>query len=423
MNHALRQRFNTLMNGIVVPKDIHHLTDIDPNEVETEYRPSVETLWSHMLAVFRSGMHPFISLAVRHRGELIMNRSVGYAELGDEHPDDSVIGNIDTPVCLFSGSKAISAMLVHKLAEDGLVNLLRPVSDYLPEFGINGKEDVTLYQMLCHRSGFGVIDQEIDPNVLTDEKAVFELVCQLPRQDDMGRDSAYHGITSGFVIAELIHRLTGLTANEYMTKTFREPMGMTNFQYGYHGTSEEAVAHNYNTGGPRVGFFLNHLQKVLGLPFEEIVEFSNTETFMSSTVPSGNLYATAEEGSRFYQMMLDGGVWQGQQLLQQSSIDIATRETGGFKIDKALGMPMRYSLGMMLGGDPIGMYGKKTGKAYGHLGLSNVMVFADPERDLAISLMTSGKPVIGAHLLSFGKLMMGLTGEFPRREEADYAIA
>jgi CubicO group peptidase (beta-lactamase class C family) len=69
--------------------------------------------------------------------------------------------------------------------------------------------------------------------------------------------------------------------------------------------------------------------------------------------------------------------------------------------------PMRYSAGMVLGGNPIGIYGPFTQHAYGHLGFMNNFCCADPERDIAVSLLTTGKAILGWHLIA-----LTLTGSY-----------
>jgi CubicO group peptidase (beta-lactamase class C family) len=416
IQYRVQQGINRRLNGFVAPENLDLISDIDPNEVRAENPAIVDELWTRMQAFYQTGMHPFVSLAIRHKGDLIFNRSIGYAQMDVGASCGEVIGNINTPVCLFSASKPISSMLVHKLVEQGLVNLLRPISDYLPAFGKNGKENITIYQMLTHRSGFAFIDQDIDPTIIVDLDGIFNLICDLPCADSDGRVVAYHGVTAGFVIAKLVQELTGKTIREYLDDEIRKPMGMTNFDYGYHGTADTPVAYNYNTGGPRFGLFIDHLTRTLGIPFEEIVELSNTALFHDGTVPSGNAYCTAEEASRFYQMLLDDGEYQGRQIFNAGTVGIAAQEAGPATFDRALCIPMRFSPAFMLGGKPVGMYGRDTHHAFGHLGLSNVITFADPQRDISVGLMTNGKPVIGSHLIEFLRLMNAIGSSFDAKD-------
>ena len=140
------------------------------------------------------------------------------------------------------------------------------------------------------------------------------------------------------------------------------------------------------------------------MPFDEVVSASNTPAFMDAVIPAGNLYATAEELSRFFQMLLDGGVWQGRRILKEETIARAVRPRGRTVPDAMLLLPMRYSEGMMLGG-PMSLFGPATGGVYGHLGFMNILGWADPARALSGALLVTGKAVLGPHLLPWAALM------------------
>lgn len=405
--HIGRQ-LRAALNGFEPPQNVPF--DIDVNEQPSSI--DVEPIWQSLQEFYRNGMHPYVGLCIRHRGQLLFNRSIGYSRLGERGVDDALAGDIDTPVCLFSASKTPSAMLVHKLAEQGAVDLLNPVSYYLPAFAKNGKAGITLLDMLSHRSGFPFIDVDIDVEMVFDLDGVFDLICDMPCLDSDGRVQAYHAVSSGFVVAKLVEETLGISVSEYLDQTIRQPLGMRNFNFGYRDTSDSPVAHNYNTGGPEIGFFNRRLARCMGLPFENIVEVSNEASFQQSVVPSGNIYATAEEIGRFFQVLLDGGRWQDEQVFESTTVQQAVREAGPARIDRALGFPLRFSAGMMLGGNPVGMYGLKTHNAFGHLGLSNIFAWADPDRDISVGLVNTGKPVLGTHLLDLPLLVHKITSSF-----------
>jgi CubicO group peptidase (beta-lactamase class C family) len=102
---------------------------------------------------------------------------------------------------------------------------------------------------------------------------------------------------------------------------------------------------------------------------------------------------TANELSRFYQLLLDGEL-DGVRIFDRRTIQRATAEQSYLEFDLTLGFPLRYSMGFMLGGRWLSLYGPDTEHAYGHLGFTNVSGWADPERAVAAALMTSGKPLL-----------------------------
>ncbi|MBC7750109.1 MAG: serine hydrolase, partial [Candidatus Saccharibacteria bacterium] len=83
----------------------------------------------------------------------------------------------------------------------------------------------------------------------------------------------------------------------------------------------------------------------------------------------------------------------------------ATIETSRMSIDSTLLAPMRYSTGFMLGANPVGLFGPMTSNAFGHIGFSNIFCWADPQRDISVSILNSGKSVVGTHLPALGNLL------------------
>src|SRR5262249_19102439 len=134
----------------------------------------------------------------------------------------------------------------------------------------------------------------------------------------------------------------------------------------------------------------------LGVSLREVVEISNDPRFLVGIVPSGNVVATANEMSRFFQLLLDGGVLDGVRVFDERTVRRATVGHSYLEIDFTLGFPLRYGMGFMLGAEWISPYGPHTRHAYGHLGFTNILCWADPERRGAVAPLTSGKPPVYA---------------------------
>lgn len=387
--------FQRVFRTVTVPGDLGPITDIDrdaevaPDKADLS-EAAVAEIWEACENLYRSGVYPLLSLCLRRRGELVLNRSIG-------HVDEDRVANVNTPICLFSASKAISAVLVHLLEEQGEINLLNPISYYIPAFAARGKGSITIQQLLAHRSGVPSVPDDVELELLYDHDAALKMVCESEPTDSHARFQAYHAITGGFLINELIKVTTGMTAQQYIDRYIRKPMGMRYFRYGLTSRDREKVAVNHITGLDSE--LINRaLTSVLGTHPDTAVEMTNDPRFFRSVIPSANLFATAEEVSRFYQMLLHHGEFNGKQILDPLTVHRAVRPLGRTEIDKTLMMPMRYSAGFMLGGSPFGIYGKESQYAYGHLGYANIFSWADPERDIAVSLMNTGKLTIGPHI-------------------------
>ncbi len=378
-----------------VPRD---LTDIEDIDRAAEVTPSQADLSPESLKriqdayenLYRSGVYPMLSLCLRRGGKIVLNRSLGYSR-------DNTVASLQTPVCLFSASKAVTATLMHLLAQQRKINLLHPVSHYLPAFAAKGKGSITVLQLLTHRSGIARIPAGTDLDLLYDHEASLALICDAASTDTHARVQGYHALTSGFVFNELIRITTGLDAQQYLHRYISKPMGMRYFRYGLNKQDQSHVAVNTVTG-LNSALIDRALGSVLGATPDTAIAMTNDPRFYEAIIPSANLFATAEEISRFYQMLLNQGQWQGRRILDPLTVHQATRSLGGFQLDRSLMLPMRYSAGFMLGGAPIGIYGLDTQYAFGHLGYANIMCWADPQRDIAVGLLNTGKPVLGPHL-------------------------
>ena len=108
--------------------------------------------------------------------------------------------------------------------------------------------------------------------------------------------------------------------------------------------------------------------------------------------------STAEQIGRFFELLLRGGTLDGVKVFAPGSIQVAVERTTGREIDLTIGLPIRYGHGMMLGSRWLSPFGSRCERAFGHLGLSNIHVWADPDRDLSVALLTSGKPVLAHHI-------------------------
>lgn len=400
--------------NIHVPSALGPITRIAaeaPDESAGLERGTAERIWRAVETLYRAGAHPAITLSLRHKGQLILNRSIGHAE--GNGPDDSPYGSKrlatpDTPICVFSASKAVTAILMHKLAEEGGLDLGERVSHFIPAFAAHGKGDTTVSQVLAHRGGFPMFDlpkDEIDPAMLLDWDRCIDMICSAPPTHRKTPRLAYHAITGGFILAEILQRVTQRPIAEYLNNKLRKPLGMRTFTYGLAPEHRPEVAVNYVAGAPVRFPISTILERALMLPIKDIVDISNTSVFYDAVVPSGNLYCSADELSRFYQMLLDHGEYEGQQVLKARTVARAVRPASRVSLDYTLKLPMRYSEGLMLGMNPVGLYGASSGQAYGHLGFLNILGWADPSRQLAVGLLTSGKAVLGGHLLPLINLM------------------
>lgn len=406
-----------------IPRDLDPLITIDKKkEVEPRdvglLQPDVERIWGLVIKLYKTGVHPAISVCIRHRGKVLLSRSIGHVRGNgpNDTPDtEKVLATPDTPMCLFSTSKGITALLMHMLQEDGLINVSDPVAFYAPEFARKGKDNITIHQILAHRGGIPGLPKDVDLEVLWDEDRTWELLCDAKPIVTDGSRLAYHAITGGFVLERVVRQVTGADINAYIARKIREPMGMKYFSYGLEAQYLDDLALAYATGprpGPLLGAFI---KRALGTDIVSIEKLANDLRFQQAIIPSGNLAGTAEEACRFFQMMLNGGKWGRRRICSERTVARTVQEFGNRTLDRTLFIPMRFSAGLMLGDEPFGIWGPNSREAFGHLGLINKFAWADPQRDLSAALLTSGLPIIGHHIPALVQVLRGIGNTIPIR--------
>lgn len=398
-----------------IPRSLEQVTDVGAEDPPDGVSPErIEDLWRATEDVYRAGAHPAIALCIRHNGQRVLNRSIGVAAGGG--PEDPPDGpktplGVATPINIFSASKAVSAMVVHKLDEEDVLRLDDRVCDFIPEFSHGGKHRITLRHVLSHRAGVPNLPREaIDLDLLSRPDEVVRLLCQSQLVSRPGRVLAYHAVTGGFILAEVVRRATGKDMREVLEEKISRPLGLQWLSFGVRPQDVGAVAKNAFTGFPVVAPMKQLLQRALGVSMREVVELSNDRRFLTGIIPSANVCATADEMSIFYECLLQSGEYGGQQVFSPRTIRHATAEQSFWEVDFTLGMPLRYGLGFMLGNKHLGLFGRDNRFAFGHLGLSNVFTWADPERAISVALLTTGKAILGPHVLPLVRLI-GEIGE------------
>lgn len=384
---------------------------------------TAEEVWALVEDLYRSGMHPAIQVCIRHRDTVVVDRAIGHARgnLPGRRFDRSraVPLTVDTPVNLFSAAKAVTAMAVHKLDEQGVLALDDPVADHVPGFERHGKADITIRHVLTHRAGIATLPAEaFDLDLLTDHDVVEEMLCDLRPSAEPGGAPAYHAVTGGFVMEAVARRAAGRSLRDVLRTEIKEPLGLSWLDFGVAPEDADLVAQNVETGLPLGIITAPFMKRVLGKSWGPVLRMSNDTRFLTAVIPSANVIVTARDVAVFYQCLMNGGSFDGTRVfVEQTVANAITAERDDMEIDRMLGMPMRYgNTGFMLGTESVSLYGWNHPNAFGHVGMSNLFTWADPDRDLVVALLTTGKPVIGGHLPALVRLMGGIYAAFPDPE-------
>ena len=379
---------------------------------------AVDKMWRAARDLYRSGVHPALQLCVRREGAVVLDRAIGHARgngPSDGRDSERVLVTTDTPFCVFSASKAVTAMVVHKLHERGVLDISDRVAQYIPEYAVHGKESTTIAHVLAHRAGVPTLPRKaLDIENVGDREYVIQVISQAKPFVKPGTLLAYHAVSGGFILGEIVHRVTGRSIRDALVSEFLEPLGFRWMNYGVDPSDVDLVGLNYVTGPPLLPPLSNLVSRVLGNPIDAVVELSNDPRFLTAVVPAANIVTNANELSRFFEIFRCGGELDGVRVMKPETIAQALTEQSRLEIDLSLGFPTRFSLGLMLGAKVLSLFGRDTDQAFGHLGLINIMGWADPERGLSAALITSGKPMLYPELPRFFSVMQTITSQVPK---------
>ena len=412
-----------MLRTVRVPRDLAPITTVGDREQDAAAggmtADGVERIWRAAERLFRTGAFPALTLCVQREGTVVLDRALGWARGGGPgERGERVLADPDTPFCTFSASKAVTATVVHLLAERGVLHLDDRVTDYVPEFAGGGRDAITIAQVLSHRAGIPQLPRDMfDLERLEDPERILEAIPKLRSLHRPGAAVAYHTVSGGFVLGEIVRRATGNDIRTVLRKELLEPLGFRWMNYGVAPEDVPKVGLSYPTGPKLVPPVSTFATRALGLPWDELVALCNDPRFLTGIVPAGNVVGTAYEMARFMDLLRRGGTLDGVTVMQPRTIRHAMVETSYHQFDRTLGFPLRYSYGFMLGAKALSLYGPDTDEAFGHLGFMNVIMYADPRREVSVGLITSGKTAVGPHLPLLWALVRRIGLEAPKVAE------
>ncbi|MGI8430990.1 MAG: serine hydrolase domain-containing protein [Chthoniobacterales bacterium] len=298
----------------------------------------------------------------------------------------------DTLVLFWSATKGLaSASVLHLLQERGL-GLERRVAEFWPEFAENGKEAITLAQLLSHQAGLAALDE---PVAVTEHAAVAEALARQRPLWPPGEGHGYHARTFGFLLDELVRRIDGRTLGVYWREVFAEPLAL-DLWIGLPTEENARTADIYAAragGRPEPAAFYKALatpgtlvRQVFGSPrgLQSISAMNAPENRALSLASLGGI-GSARALAKFYALLAEGGALDGRRFFSASTIaQMTTTLTAG--LDRVFGIPTAFSAGFMKDAPGGGrrLFGPSP-LAFGHPGAGGSHAFADPENRLAFA--------------------------------------
>lgn len=274
---------------------------------------------------------------------------------------------------IFSASKPFVALIVHQLAREGELALDHPVARYWPEFASNGKETVTVRHVLRHRSGFATARGFLgDALAMADWDASVGAVARARLRWTPGEVAAYQPVAYGFVLGELVRRITGTGIREVLHDRFFGPLGLTGIHLGLPGGEwhRHVPLRGQGLGGPLTARLVNR------------------RAVRQAVIPAAGISTTARDLARCYQALLDGGELGGVRILDEAAILEARRPSGHDEVDRTIGVPIRWAQGFQLGAARRPMGTLSHPETFGHNGSNCCIAWADPSRRLVFVYLT-----------------------------------
>ncbi len=183
-------------------------------------KPGFEPVGEAFLANFVDGFEVGASVSVVHEGETVVDIWAGHTDL-----DRTAEWQRDTITNVWSSTKTMMFLVLLELADKGAISLHDPVHLHWPEFAANGKESVTIAHLMAHTAGLPGWDRPLQPSDFYDhDLCASALAAQAPWWEP-GTASGYHAISQGYLIGELVRRVTGVSLGTYFRTTFAEPLG------------------------------------------------------------------------------------------------------------------------------------------------------------------------------------------------------
>jgi CubicO group peptidase (beta-lactamase class C family) len=325
------------------------------------------------------------ALTVFIDGRPVVDVWTGWSDRAGETP-----WTADTAAMVFSATKGVAATVIHRLADRGLLSYDEPVAAYWPEFGANGKDGITVRDVLRHRSGLSHL-RGVTRDDLLDHELMEAKLADAPA-DHLRGWPAYHALTYGWLLSGLARSVTGMGMRELIREEVAAPLNTDGLHLGRPPAgSPTKVAQILAPQGTRGNPVFNLVApKVAGLPmsggfgamfFPGIKSLVQGDIpFLDGEVPAANGVVTSRGLAKMYAAIANGGSVDGTQFLSE---ELARGLIGNPRPwpDLNIGVPMPFHLGYHESPIP-GLL-----KGFGHIGLGGTLGWADPATGSAFAFV------------------------------------
>jgi CubicO group peptidase (beta-lactamase class C family) len=285
------------------------------------------------------------SVAVLVEGEPVVDIWGGFADEGRRRPWER-----DTITNVWSITKTMTFLCALMLADRGELDFYAPVARYWPEFAAGGKEAVEVRHLMAHSAGLSGWTEKIEPEDLADwEKCTSLLAAQEPWWEP-GTASGYHALTQGYLIGEVVRRITGDTIGTWFAREVAAPLG-ADFHIGLPASEDGRVS--LIIPPPAVGLAGADPSDIAVRTFTSPLldaSMATQQWWRRAEIPAANGQGSARSVAAVQSIIAGGGEARGVRLLSTEGCAVVFDEQSNGK-DLVLGIPMRYGMGYGLSGE------------------------------------------------------------------------
>ncbi len=322
------------------------------------------------------------AVSVVVEGKTVVDLWAGHADAERTRPWER-----DTLVKVHSVTKGVVAIIAHRLAERGALDLDAPVAKYWPQFAQAGKEELPVRYLLSHQAGLPAVEAMLPPGSTTNWELMVDTLAALAPLWPPGEKIVYHATTYGWLVGEVIRRVSGKTVGQLIREEIAAPLGV-DFELGMGPEHDSRTADIGEPPAPTEGVrclvarIMEDLTSVLTrafLPAIPAPEYGdNTRVMRAAEIPASNGHTNARALARIYAALLakpEGGV----QLLGTEALTRAT-EVQTTDVDEVMQTQAHVGLGLFR---PLPEPSHGVGPAaFGHMGYGGSLSLADPDADL-----------------------------------------
>ena len=323
-------------------------------------------------ANFEDGLENGAAFAVMIGGECVVDIRGGFCDRKKEQP-----WTADTLACVYSGSKAVLAFLIAREVSRGTMAYDARVADYWPDFAANGKADVTLAQAMSHQAGLCGIAEEMPPAEWLDWDRITGRLAAMAPLWQPGTANGYHPQTVGFIIGEVLRRVTGKTVGALLGE-IRD----INWLEVYCGLNDAEIARaTFMQKPPKAPDLgpINEFKQYAFLKSWSAPAKVSHEDWMAAEIPASNMHMDARSFAAIVHPLANGGKSAScEQVLTDEAINDALKERIRGD-DLVLPFHLSWSAGLMRN---INRHFGPNEDAFGHAGFGGASILVDPQNNL-----------------------------------------